>query len=231
MEHHRDGDSVVVAVRNSPDYLRRCCINNRLLYDADRFRDFMETDMSSVLACARLPATMEFDLAGTRCVNEYEYCLRLAGRGKLSAEEGPQDVSLVLMFLTKPVHRVGASELAGEGARTSDEDFEVPLEWYATTRKTIHLAEVMVGWNYEEAQVNVICRDQLRRVYVGLPLFWEDWEVPFALRPETPPVCSYLGFRMMFEGPDDPQWWIALSEHAVLCLKGVYFAVLDRQRL
>ena len=44
-------------------------------------------------------------------------------------------------------------------------------------------------------------------------------------------MCAYLGFRMIFEGPDDPRWWIALSEHAVLCLKAVYFEVLDRPRL
>ena len=196
-----------------------------------RFRDLMETGMSSVLASARLPATMKFDLAGPRCVNEYEYRQRLAGLGQMSAEEGPQDVSLALMLLTKPVLRVGANGLAREGARTSDKDFEMPLEWNATTRKNRHLAEVMVGWNHPEARVNVVHRDQLRRVYVGLPLFWEDWEVPFALRAATPPVCAYLRFRMILEGRDDPRWWIALSEHAVLCLKAVYFEALDRQQL
>ena len=36
---------------------------------------------------------------------------------------------------------------------------------------------------------------------------------------------------MIFEGPDDPRWWIMLSEHAILCLKTVCFEVLDRQRL
>ena len=127
--------------------------------------------------------------------------------------------------------RVGANGLAREGARTSDRDFEVPLEWNATARKTHHFAEVVMGWSHREARVNVILRDQLLRVYVSLPLFWEDWEVPFALRAKTPPVCAYLGFRMIFEGPDDPLWWIALPEHAVLCLKAVYFEVLDRQRL
>ena len=34
VEHHRDGESVRVAVRNWPDFLGRCCINNRWLYDA-----------------------------------------------------------------------------------------------------------------------------------------------------------------------------------------------------
>ena len=206
MEHHRDGESVRVSVRNSLDYLRRCCINNMWLYDAGRFRDLVETGMSNLSTSTRLPAKMKFDLAGPRCVNEYEYCRRLAGLGQMSAEDGPQDVSLALMLLTKPVLRVGANGLAREGVRTSHRDFEVPLEWNATTRKTRHLAEVMVGWNHPEAQVNVIRRDQLRRVYVGLPLFWEDWEDPFALRAETPPVCAYLGFRMIFEGHDDPRW-------------------------
>ena len=125
----------------------------------------------------------------------------------------------------------GREQVGSRGARTSGRDFEVPPEWNATTRKTRHLAEVMVGRNHPKAQVNMVRRDQLRRVYVGLPLFWEDWEVQFALRAETPPVCAYLGFRVIFEGPDDPRWWIALSEHAVLCLKAVYFEVLDRQRL
>ena len=77
----------------------------------------------------------------------------------------------------------------------------------------------------------MIRRDQFRRVYVGLPLSWEDSDVRFALRAETPPVCAYLGFRMIFEGPYDLRWWIALSKLAVLCLKEVYFEVLDRQRL
>ena len=172
---------------------------------------------------------MKFDLAGPRCVKEYEYYQRLAGLGQLLAEEGPQDVSLALMFLTKPVLRVGANGMAREGARTCDREFEVPLEWNATRRKTRHLAAVMVGWNDPQAQVNVIRRDQLRRVYVGLPLFWED--VPFSSRAEIPPACAYLGFRMIFEVPDDPPSWIALSEHAVLYLKAVYFEVLDLQRL
>ena len=135
------------------------------------------------------------------------------------------------MLLTMPLLRVDANGLARQAARMSDRDFEVPLEWNATTRKIRHLAEVVVGWNHPEAQVNVIRRHQLRRVYVGLPLFWEDWEVPFALRAETPPVCAYLGFRMIFEGPDNPRCWIALSEQAILCLKAVYFEVFDRQRL
>ena len=187
--------------------------------------------MSSLLASARLSATMKFDLAGPRCVKEYEYCQRVAGLGQLSAEERPQDVSLALMFLTKSVLRVGANGLAREGARTSDRDFEVPLEWNATTRKTRHLAEVMVGWNHPEAQVNLIRGDQLRRVCVGLPLFWDDREVPVALRAETPPVCAYLVFRMIFEGPNDSRGWIALSEHAFLCLEAVYFEVLDRHML
>ena len=115
VEHHRDGESAGMAVRNLPDYLRRCCINNRWLYDAGRFRDLMETGMSSVLASARLPASMKFDLAGPRCVNEYEYFQRLAGLGQMSAEEGPQDVSLAVMLLTKPVLRVDANGLAREG--------------------------------------------------------------------------------------------------------------------
>ena len=107
----------------------------------------------------------------------------------------------------------------------------MPLERNATTRKTRHLAEVMVGWSRPAAQVKLIRRDQLRCVYVSRPLFWEDSEVPFALRAETPQVCAYLGFGMIFEGPDDHRWWIALPEQAVLCLKAVYFEVLDRQRL
>ena len=192
-KHHRDGESVGMAVRNSPDYLRRCCTNNRLLYDAGRLRDLMETGMSSVLASARLPATMKFDLAGPRCVNEYKNCQRLAGLGQMSAENGPQDASLVLVLLTKLVVRTGANGLVREGARTSDRDFEVPLEWNATTWRTRHLAEVMVEWKHPEAQVNVIRRNQLHRVYVGLPLLWEELEVLFALRAEAPPVCAYWG--------------------------------------
>ena len=86
MEHHRDGASVRVAVRNSSDYLRRSCINIRWLYDAGRFRDLMESIMSSVLVSARFPATMTFDLAGLRCVNEYEYCQR----SLLSDSSSPQ---------------------------------------------------------------------------------------------------------------------------------------------
>ena len=182
------------------------------LDDERRYRNLMETGISSVLASARFPASTKFDLAGPRCVNEYEYCHRWAGLDQFSPEERPQDVSLALMILTKPALRVDANGLAREGTRTSDRDFEVPLEWNATTRNTHHLAELMVGRNHPEAQVNLIRRDRLRRVYVGLPLFWEDREVPFALRAKAPPVCAYLGFRMVFEVPDDPRWWITLSE-------------------
>ena len=101
----------------------RYCNNNRWLYDTGRFHDLTETGMSSALDPARLPATMKFDLAGPRCVNKYEYCQRLAGLSQLSAEEGPQGVSLALMFMTKPVLWVLANVLACKGARTSDRDF------------------------------------------------------------------------------------------------------------
>ena len=137
---------------------------------------------------------MKFDLAGPRCVNEYEYCQRLAGLGQLSAEEGPRDVSLASMLLTTPVLRVDANGLAGDGARTTDRDSEVPLERNATTRKTRHLAEVVVGWNRPEAQGNVSRRDQLRRVYVGLLLFWEDWGGPTCVEGGDSAVVCVLGF-------------------------------------
>ena len=117
---------------------------------------------------------MKFDLACSHCVNEYEYCQCLAGLGQISAEEDPQNVSLALMFLTKLVLPVDANGLARVRARMSDSDFEVTLEWNATTRKTRHLAAVMVGWNHLEAQVNVIRSDQLRRAYEGPddPVWW-----------------------------------------------------------
>lgn len=117
---------------------------------------------------------MKFDLTGPRCVNEYEYCQLLASLSPMFVEDGPQDVSLSLMFLTQPVDTNG---LDLEGARTGESDREMPLEWNAPTWKTRHPAEAMVRWNHPEAQFNVIRRDQLCRVYVGLNLFWEDWEI------------------------------------------------------
>ena len=115
VEHNRDGESVNMAVRNSRDYLRRCCINNRWRYGAGRFCDLMETGMCSLLASTRLPATMKYDFAGYRCANECEYCQRVTVLGQLMAEEGSQDVSLALMFLTKPVLRVDANGFARKG--------------------------------------------------------------------------------------------------------------------
>ena len=115
MEHRRDGESVGVAVRNSPDYLRRCCINKRWLYDAVSYRNLIETGMSSVFASERLSASMKFDLDGPLCLKEYDYCERLAGLGQMSVKEGAQCVSLALMFLTKSVLRVSTTRLARDG--------------------------------------------------------------------------------------------------------------------
>ena len=87
----------------------------------------------------------------------------------------------------------------------------------------------MVGWHHPEA-LNVR-RDYAHRVYVNLPMFWEEWEVPFSFRAETPPLFAYRVFALNYYSSDDHRWWIALSDHAALCLKALYLEVMERSRL
>ena len=61
-------------------------------------------------------------------------------------------------------------------------------------------------------------------------MFWEEREVPFSFRVETPPLFAYRGFALNYYGSDDPRWWIALSEHAALFLKALYLEVMERSR-
>ena len=73
--------------------------------------------------------------------------------------------------------------------------------------------------------------DYARRVYVGVPLFWEDWEVPYHFRSESPPFFAYLGFQLMTEGPDSPFWYVVLSEYSAVCLKALYYEVMDQKKI
>ena len=116
-----------------------------------------------------------------------------------------------------------------EGASTTDRDLEVPLGWTAQERKARHHMEAMVGWHHPE--VLSVRRDNARHVYVNLPMFWEEWEVPFSIRAETPPVFAYRGFALNYYGSDDHLWWISLSEHAILWLKTLFLEVMERSRL
>ena len=112
---------------------------------------------------------------------------------------------------------------------TKDRDLEVPLVLAAQERKIRHPIEEMVGWHHPEALS--VRRGYARRVYVSLPMFWEEWEVPFSFRAETPSLFVYRGFALNYYGCDDHRWWIALSEHAALCLKAFYLEFMERSPL
>lgn len=115
VEHYPDGESVGVAIRGSSGYLSGCFINSRWSYDACMYCKLIKTGVSSVLASARLTASMTVDLAGPRCLNECEYYKRLPGLGQTSIGGGLQDVSPALVLLKKLVLRVEANGLAREG--------------------------------------------------------------------------------------------------------------------
>ena len=143
--------------------------------------------------------------------------------------DAPEDVSLALLCLSKPILRVGTNGTPREGALTTDRDFEVPLGWTAQERKARHYIEAILGCHHSEFLS--VRRDYGRRVYVNLPIFWEEWKVPFSFQAETPPLFAYRGFALNYYGSDDHRWWIALSEHAALCLKALYLEVMKRSRL
>ena len=130
-----------------------------------------------LMACAVLPSSIYFDLARPRCLNEYDYCQRVVGLDVVREQDAPGDVSLVFQRLSKPKIRFGADAMLREGAETTDRDFEFPLGRTAQERKSRHHIEAMVGWLYPE--VVSVRRDYARRVYVNLPTFREEWEVPF----------------------------------------------------
>ena len=133
--------------------------------------------LSSLIECAVLPSSMCFDLARPRCDNEYDSCQRVADLDVMPEHDAPEDVSLALLCLSKPIIRVSENSMPREGASTTDRDFVVPLGWTAQERKARHHIEAMVGWHHPEALS--VRRDYARRVYVNLPMFREEWEVPF----------------------------------------------------
>lgn len=60
-------------------------------------RALIEISMTGGLASAGASASMKFDLASSRCVNEYEYCQRFSSLGPMSVEDVLQVVSLASM--------------------------------------------------------------------------------------------------------------------------------------
>ena len=209
---------------NTPDFLRRCRIADINLQTRSAYRSQLMVGLNSLMACAVLPCSMSFDLARPRCVNEYEYCQRVADLDVMPEHDALEDVSLALLCLSTPILRVGADGMPRGGTSTTDRDFEVPLGWTAQEREARHHIEAIVGWHHPEALS--VRRDYARRVYVNLPMFWEEWEVPFSFRAGTPPLFAYRGFALNYCGSDDHRWWIALSEHAALCLKALYLEVM-----
>ena len=93
--------------------------------------------------------------------------------------EAPVDVSLALLCLSKPILRIGADGMPRKGAATNGRDFEVPLRSRSQERKDRHHIEEMVGYHHPE--FFSVRRDYARRVYLNLPMFWEEWEVPLLL--------------------------------------------------
>ena len=217
------------SVMNTPDFLRRCRIAGINLQTLSAYRSQLMVGLNSLMACAVLPSSMSFDLAMPRYVNENDYCQRVADFDVMPEHDAPEDVSLAPLCLSKPILRVGADGMPRAGASTTDRDFEVSLGWTAQERKARHHIEAMVGWHHPEALS--VRRDYARRVYGNLPMFWEEWEVPFSFRAETAPLFAYRGFALNYYGSDDHRWWIALSEHAALCLKALYLEVMERSGL
>ena len=148
-----------------------------------------------------LPSSISFDLARPRCANDNDYCQRVVDLEVMPEHDTPEDVSRALLCLLRPILRIGADGMPRERASTTDRDFEVPLGWTAQERKARHHIEAMVGLHHPEALG--VRRDYAHRVYVNLPMFWEEflpkhgqvhpfeWEVPFSIRAETPPLFSY----------------------------------------
>ena len=200
-EEHPVGN-VSYRTRESPDCKRRCCISRVNLTHVARYRACLLDALTGVHHSLGLPMTMKMDLTHARCINEFAYCRKLSEKLGVWREDPPEDVSLDRVCLSQPLLRVGLDGQPRSDARTIDRDFEVPLAWCWSERKNRYHLEVMTGWHHPE--VVAVRPDYARRVYVGVPLFWEYWEVPYHFRSESPPLFAYLGFQLMADGPDSP---------------------------
>ena len=177
----------------SPDFKRWCCIGRVQLTHVARYRACLLDALTGVHHTPGIPMTMKMDLAHARCIKEFAYCRKLSEKPGVSREDPPEDVSLDHVCLSQPLLRVGPDGQPRSDAITIDCDFEVPLAWCWTERKNRHHLQVMTGWHH--AELVAVRPYYTRRVYVGVPLFWEDWEVPYHFRSESPPLFAYLGFQ------------------------------------
>ena len=82
--------------------------------------------LNSLTACAVLQSLMSFDLASPRCDIEYEYCLHVADLDVMPEHNAPEEVSLALLYLSKPILRVGGDGMPREGDSKTDRNFAVP---------------------------------------------------------------------------------------------------------
>ena len=104
------------SVMNTPDILRRCRIADINLQKPSEYRKQLTVGLNSLMACAVLPSSMSFDLTRPRFVNEYDYCQRVADLDVTPKHEVPDEVSLALLCLSKPILRVGAGSMPRKGA-------------------------------------------------------------------------------------------------------------------
>ena len=185
------------SVMNTPNFLRRCRIADINLQTPSAYSSQLMVGLNSLMACAVLPSSMSFDIARPRCVNEYGYCQRVADLDVMPEHDAPESFVGTIMPVETDTSswrgRYAASRGLDEGS-----GFRCPVAveggWKAQKRKDLHHIEALVGWHHPEALS--VRRDYAHRVYVNLPMFREEWEVPFSFRAETPPLFANRGFAL-----------------------------------
>ena len=85
-------------------------------------------------------------------------------------------------------------------------------EWRVFERKERHRTSHFIPAQCQESVL--VKAEHLSRRYMPCPSWWRRIEVPYGMRPETPPCLSYYG-SVLREDPAHPAWSIVRSEWAV----------------
>ena len=186
--------------------------------------------------CARYPVEsgMHIDSAAARCAAEYEYVRNLqeaVGAGTLA---GYSDVSTELLFMPTPVLMVdddGVSLPFGP----EQSGYEPSVSLLRFERQNRHRLDAFVNYHMREAAVNNIDSPGLARRYILLPAWWRMWEVPYGARVKCPEFFCYAS-SWLARGPPEgvdvrTLWCLVKSEHALNCLKALYFHAMEDRRV
>ena len=159
----------------------------------------------------RLPEAWRMDMAFARWSREQCYVGSLFEAFTWDELTSINGLSASLVVTECHVSESRAS-LSYCGQGVVDKQWTMPKDLRTFERKERHRTRHFIPAHCQEAVL--VKAEHLSRRYVPCPPWWRRVEVPYGMRPETPPCLAYYG-SVLREHPDHPAWSIVRSEWAV----------------